>query len=304
MSIETEWVMRPECLVEVVHMPRPDESFHGFGARGRKVFAALLLLVILTLIVACASLIDSPAFQTAQSAKLASELEAVSRKTAERKRLFYIGLALFPEKWSENDVVDLGSRLRQVSDYDIVSLMASNVIVSLPETYPVADDSAIEALVAGAAEQASDNDLVFVYISTHGNRGALQRKIGTYPEQIVSASRLAQLLQPLTGRRTVIFLSACFSGSLLAELKSEDRIIVTAARADRASFGCRPAAQHTYFGEAVLRSFGQRDRSLQQIVADIRTDVAAQERAHGQTPSEPQVYVGQHITTFYTEPVF
>jgi hypothetical protein len=81
-------------------------------------------------------------------------------------------------------------------------------------------------------------------------------------------------------------------------------IIVTAARADRASFGCRPAAQHTYFGEAVLRSFGQRDRSLKQIVANIWTDVAAQERAHGNPPSEPQVFVGQHMTGFYAEPVF
>jgi len=134
--------------------------------------------------------------------------------------------------------------------------------------------------------------------------GALKRKIGTFPEDTVSAGGLALLLQPLAGRRTVILLSACFSGSLLSELKSEDRIIVTAARADRASFGCEPAAQHTYFGEAVLRSFGQRSRSLEQIVADIGTSVAAQERAHGETASEPQVYVGQHMTAFYAEPVF
>jgi len=270
----------------------------------RRVFVALLLSTTLTLIVACAATSDSPEFRAAQSVKLASELEPASHKTAQDKRLFYIGLALFPEKWSENDIVDLGTRLRQVSNYDIVPLIASNEIVSLPETYPVADEAAIEALVHTAAKGANDNDLVFIYISTHGNRGALQSKVGTFTEQMVSAGELAQLLQPLAGHRTVIFLSACFSGSLLNELKSEDRIIVTAARADRASFGCRPAAQHTYFGEAVLRGFAQRNRSLEQIVADIRTDVAAKERARGHTPSEPQVFVGQHMTGFYPEPVF
>jgi Peptidase C13 family len=121
---------------------------------------------------------------------------------------------------------------------------------------------------------------------------------------MVSAGGLAQLLQTFADHRTVIFLSACFSGSLLNELTSEDRIIISAARADRASFGCSPAVHHTYFGDAVLRSFGQRDRSLKQIFADIWTDVAAQERAHGHTPSEPQVFVGQRMTGFCGEPVF
>jgi hypothetical protein len=279
-------------------------SFQKNPARGRRALLASLLLLMPALLPACTAPMDSSAFQTEQSAKLASELQAVSLETGGRKRLFYIGLALFPEKWSENDVADLASQLREVSDFDLISLIASNVIVSLPETYPVADEAAIDALVRAAAERANSNDLVFVYISTHGSKGALKRKIGTFPEDTVSAGGLALLLQPLAGRRTVILLSACFSGSLLSELKSEDRIIVTAARADRASFGCKPSAQHTYFGEAVLRSFRQRGRSLEQIVAEILKDVAAQERAHGQTASEPQVYVGQHMTAFYAEPVF
>jgi hypothetical protein len=258
---------------------------------------------MLALLAACAAPGEGSAFQIAQSATLTSELEAASGKIAGRKRLFYIGLALFSEKWSENDVADLAMELRRSSDYELVSLLASNVFASLPETYPMADDAAIEALVRAAAEQAKDGDLMFVYISTHGRRGALTRKIDTFFEQLLPADARSCLLQPLTGRRTVIFLPACFSGSLLSELKSDDRIIVTAARADRASFGCRPTAQHTYFGEAVLRSFGHRERSLQQIVADVSTELAGQERAHGYAPSEPQVFVGQDMTGFYAEPV-
>jgi hypothetical protein len=69
----------------------------------------------------------------------------------------------FPEKWSENDVADLASQLREVSDFELISLIASNVIVSLPETYPVADEAAIDELVRAAAERANSNDLVFVY---------------------------------------------------------------------------------------------------------------------------------------------
>jgi hypothetical protein len=276
--------------------------FRVFQARGGRF--DLALLVTIAVVAGCTTGFEDPAFQQAQSAKLSSEVQAVSSTNTGRGRLFYIGLALFSQKWSENDVVDLATVLRRVSDYDVVSLIASNASPSLPETYPIADDCAIEALVRTAADAAKDSDLIFVYISTHGPRGALTRKVGVFPEQSLSANGLAELLQPLVGHRTVIFLSACYSGSLLDQLKSEDRIVVTAARLDRPSFGCKPAAQHTYFGEAVLRSFGHRERSLKQIVPDIMVDVAAQERANRNMASEPQVFVGQRMTRFYTEPVF
>jgi len=143
--------------------------FRVFQARGGRF--DLALLVTIAVFAGCTTGFEDPAFQQAQSAKLSSEVQAVSGTNTGRGRLFYIGLALFSQKWSENDVVDLATVLRRVSDYDVVSLIASNAIPSLPETYPIADDSAIEALVRTAADAAKDSDLIFVYISTHGTRG-------------------------------------------------------------------------------------------------------------------------------------
>ena len=42
-------------------------------------------------------------------------------------RLFYIGLALYSESWSENDVVELADMLQHASQYRVVPMIASNV---------------------------------------------------------------------------------------------------------------------------------------------------------------------------------
>jgi len=84
--------------------------------------------------------------------------------------------------------------LRRVSDYDVVSLIASNAIPSLPETYPIADDSAIEALVRTAADAAKDSDLIFVYISTHGTSRMRKKSID---RRFAATHRLGHVRKPL-----------------------------------------------------------------------------------------------------------
>src|SRR5690349_6094715 len=85
---------------------------------------------------------------------------------AARLRLFYIGLALYPEQWSRNDVVDLADTLRSNSALEVVPLIASNYSDGGPR-YPVADDATIAGLVRTAAEGAGPDDVIFVHISTH-----------------------------------------------------------------------------------------------------------------------------------------
>ncbi len=240
---------------------------------------------------------DQPSLLATQTAK--------AENPATHRRLFYIGLALWPEQWSQNDVVDLAETLRATSSFEVVPLIASDFIADGPRTYPVADDAAIADLVRTAAEHAGPDDLVFVHVSTHGGPGVLARKIEGGPQDIVRASWLARLLAPLGAHHTVIVLSACYSGSLIGSLESRDRIIMTAARADRSSFGCAAMSRHTFFGDAELRGFGTRGRSLHQVFIVIGDEVAAMEQAeHYGPPSEPQVSVGAGVKELYDSPVF
>ena len=221
----------------------------------------------------------------------------------ERHHLFYIGLALFPEMWSENDVVELAEALRPSSTFDVVPLIASN-LAAKPRRYPIADDATIARLVRTAAERVEPEDMVFVHISTHGAPGLLVRQIGNRAPTAITAAQLARKLAPLGPHRTVIILSACYAGSLIPALQTPRRIIITAARADRSSFGCSAESRHTLFGEAELGAFTQPFRSLRDIVGDIRAHVRQMERQNHDIPSEPQVSVGREVMELYDASIF
>jgi hypothetical protein len=237
-----------------------------------------------------------------QRALLAQQQQATS--TPEKVgRLFYIGLGLYSEPWSENDVVELADTLQHASQYRVVPMIASNV-TSGARHYPIADDATIAALVDTAVSQAGPDDIVFVDVSSHGARRMLARQVGNHAPTGLSSRELARKLEPLAGHRTVIIISACYSGSLIGDLRAPERIIITAARADRSSFGCAPDSRHTFFGEAELHAFGPRDRSLRQVFAAIRDDVARMEDKQRYQPSEPQIWVGASMTDLYDAPLF
>jgi Peptidase C13 family len=219
------------------------------------------------------------------------------------KRLFYIGLALYSEQWSENDVVELGDKLREDSRYQLVPMIASN-LHSHDGRFPIGDDHTILSFVRTAAEQAAPQDLIFVHISTHGAPYELARRIGEGETTALGSRELARMLAPLAGHPTIIVISACYSGSLIRDLREPRRIILTAARADRSSFGCGAGNRHTLFGEAELKAFGEHDRSLREVFAVIRRNVAQMEHRQHFTPSEPQVSVGADVAGLYEEPGF
>jgi hypothetical protein len=218
-------------------------------------------------------------------------------------RLFYIGLALYSEQWSENDVVELGDKLREDSHYRVVPMIASN-LHSHGGRFPVGDDATILSFVRMAAEQATPQDVIFVQISTHGAPYELARRIGEGETTALSSRALARMLAPLAGHPTIVVVSACYSGSFIGDLRGDRRIVLTAARADRSSFGCGAGNRHTLFGEAELKAFGEPGRSLHQVFTLIRRNVAGLERRQHFTPSEPQVSVGASVADLYDAPVF
>ena len=218
-------------------------------------------------------------------------------------RLFYVGLALYSEQWSENDVVVLGDKLREDSRYQVVPMIASN-LRARGGGFPVADDATILSFVRTAAAQAAPQDVIFVHISTHGAPYELARRIGEGDTTGLSSRALARMLAPLAGHPTIVVISACYSGSFIRDLRGPRRIILTAARADRSSFGCGAGNRHTLFGEAELKAFSETDKSLRQIFALIRRDVAEMERRQHFPASEPQVSVGAEAAELYDAPRF
>ena len=82
---------------------------------------------------------------------------------------------------------------------------------------------------------------------------------------------LARLLEPLAERNLVIVISACYSGGFIDALKDERTLVMTAARADRTSFGCSDDSDFTYFGRALFaEALLQTYPNLKAVAATLR----------------------------------
>jgi hypothetical protein len=131
----------------------------------------------------------------------------------------------------------------------------------------------------------------FLYFTSHGApQGIL---IGN---NIVDPRVIAKLVnEACADRMTVVVVSACFSGVFIPALQTENRMILTAARPDRTSFGCGEANMYTFFDQCFLESVPQ-SRDFPTLAATVQDCVAKREAAEGATPpSEPQVSVGYNV---------
>ena len=91
-------------------------------------------------------------------------------------------------------------------------------------------------------------------------------------------------------RNRVIAVSACFSGGWIEPLATDSTLIMTAARADRVSFGCSEEADFTYFGDALFAEALNQTDDLKQAFELARASVAEREHREGFEASEPQLW--------------
>jgi len=130
-----------------------------------------------------------------------------------------------------------------------------------------------------------------VYFSSHGApQGVVVDK------RILPPSILAAMLDDSCGQRpTIVVLSACFSGVFVPELAQPNRMILTAARPDRTSFGCGEADTYPYFDECFLSAFPHA-ADFAALGAATQACVAAREIKEGASPpSEPQLWIGASL---------
>ncbi len=168
---------------------------------------------------------------------------------------------------------------------------------SLDERTPIATGAGLRFALARVGEAMDpDEDVLLLFMTSHGTRRATLSVFQKgWALQDLSAPSLAQALRESGIRWRIIVISACYSGSFIDALKDEHTLIVTAARADRQSFGCRDNSELTYYGEALFRDAMPQSRSLLEAVSRAADVVTDREKAEDFKPSEPQTYVGEKM---------
>jgi hypothetical protein len=167
---------------------------------------------------------------------------------------------------------------------------------------PLAANSNLDSVLTGLARRGDPSrDLIVLYLTSHGGREAeLMTDLPNYRDlQAIGARRLAEELKRAGIRRRVIIVSACYAGSWIKPLATDDTIVIAAARADRNSFGCSDDRELTYFGEAFLKAPVPAGASFAERFEAAKRKVAKWEATEAKRPSEPQAFVGRNMTAVW-----
>ncbi|MFO1162682.1 MAG: C13 family peptidase [Reyranellaceae bacterium] len=152
---------------------------------------------------------------------------------------------------------------------------------------------ATAANVSGAL-RGGGGDACLAFITSHGDETGFVLKAAN---GTVGPSTLDSALDTGCGTRpTVVVVSACHSGVFLSPaMRQPNRIVLTAAASDRASFGCGAGDRYTYYDQCLLQQFDMVS-TWQQLAQATRICVENLERRMGVTPpSRPQTFIGAAV---------
>lgn len=165
-------------------------------------------------------------------------------------------------------------------------------------TRPLATWSNLEdALDAVAAKMDLRQDILLLYFTTHGSEDhTLLVDMDPLPLDQIGATDLPGILAEHPFKYKVVIVNACYSGGFIPPLQGPDTMIITAARADRSSFGCGEQSELTWFGHAFLVDALNRTDDFRQAFQFASKQVAAWEKRDNYEPSDPQISEGRGIT--------
>ena len=242
-------------------------------------------------------LADREAALFEQADRIDAALEAIHRAAAARPEPFFLGFAGVGDQKVFAQEIALASQVVGerfgIGDRRLSLVNDERDL----DREPLASVSGLQyALKAVASRMDLSQDVLFLAISSHGSEDpAIAVSNFDFPLQSLSAAELANALHESGIRWRVIIISACYAGGFIDSLRDPQTIVITAAAADRTSFGCSSDSDLTYFGEAFYRDALPRAGSLREAFETAKTAIAARENAEHETPSNPQAWFGAEL---------
>jgi Peptidase C13 family len=164
-----------------------------------------------------------------------------------------------------------------------------------PTRYPMANRANLARALAEIAQRQGPEDVAFLFLASHGREDLFSLNFDAAGTTDLTATEFRQMLDDSRIGPAVIVVSACFSGSFIDDISAPDRLVITAARGDRSSFGCRDGAEWTEFGQSFFDRALRAEPDPRKAFPVAAEDVARKEAVDGLTPSLPQMSVGAGI---------
>jgi len=179
-----------------------------------------------------------------------------------------------------------------VTAFTRIGFSAANIAQFAVSPDPVAQHSgntAIANTLWDLSGRAPDGCLI--YFTSHGTPDGI-----VIDQRVLEPEKLGMIVGNACGSKpSVIVMSACYSGQFVRTLRGDNRVVLTAARPDRTSFGCGEMDHYTFFDDCFLRAlpmvgdFPSLGGLVQQCVAEREQQMKAT------PPSEPQLDIGPKV---------
>ena len=240
--------------------------------------------------------LDVEAILHRQPELLRKRLAELQTPPTDRPELYFIGMAPF----SMQDVFKREvASVKGLFDVRFNTAGRSLVLQNHRETVsdtPLATMSNLDdALAHIGGLMRRDKDVLVLFVTSHGSPGLLSVAFPRFPLNEMTPERLAGALDRSGIQNRVLVISACHSGSFIPALQTDTTLIITAASADRTSFGCSNENEWTYFGDAYFNHALKQETSFIDAFTVAKDLISAWEKRDGLTPSEPQIFIGAEI---------
>ena len=178
------------------------------------------------------------------------------------------------------------------------SLLLANDPTARERLPSVANATLRHALDAVAARMNLEEDVLFLFVTSHGSREGLAltfHESSSYDDETLRPHALRSMLDDAGIKWRVLVLSGCESGTFIGPLRTDHTLMVTAAAIDRNSYGCAMGNAYTDFGRALFAEQLTRERSFSTAFAAATDQVTRRETTDGLLNSRPQIYEGPAI---------
>ncbi len=206
---------------------------------------------------------------------------------------YFVGFAA----WSQQDVfIREVAQARDIADERLGtrrrSVLLVNHVMALDEV-PLASVTNLENVLARLGRIMSvEKDTLILFLTSHGVENVFGVQFPPLPLNHLTPPRLRQMLDRAGIKHRIVIILACHSGSFVPALRDPNTLVLTAARADRASFGCDHKNDWTFFGNALFNHALRTTTSLPKAFEAARVLITEWEGKEKFTPSEPQIFIG------------
>jgi len=256
----------------------------------------LLLLGLCALLTACANyILGEPAgsgtralgaqlqtLQTDPSPEAAPRYIFVGAALNDRQTVFDADIRLLDRKFA----AAYGSAYRSI-------LLSNQRISEGRRELPLASIDQMDEVFDFLAQHKRPQDRFIVLLSSHGGPGLLEvAQLPLYPHsRLINSKKLGEWIDSLTPNRSWLMISACYSGWHLARLKQDHLLVMTAASAKNASFGCANDQVNTWFVHELAQAM-QKDQSFGALWDSSYANIERREKQQKVLNSIPQIRSG------------